>query len=209
VPPALARNARVRLLGPVADPVPFYQAADLCLESFPQPSLGGFVEAVTYGGAFPIPAYAPAESILQIDQPPLPSVSPRTGNEGQYVASIAGRLADLSQTRALARELQTRLLALDREWPALLQGVYSQLDGLCHAPGPIPEGHCSFEQEHRLMAALRPFRLAEEIHARFPYFQGCKLNLQSALQGAGPLGDALRCEWRHLRQGCRRRLGSR
>src|SRR5205807_10106497 len=40
VPPAVARNKRVRFFGPVADPVPYYQAADVCLESFPMSSLG-------------------------------------------------------------------------------------------------------------------------------------------------------------------------
>jgi len=205
VPPVIARNGRVRFLGTVADPVPYYQAADLCLESFPHPSLGGFVEAVAYGAAFPIPAYAAGENILRIDYPPLPLVSSRPENEVEYVKCIAERLGDLSKTHALACELQTKLWAIEREWPAILQGIYSKIDALIHTPGPIPAARCSFEQDHKLLAALKPFNLQLEIHKRFNYWEGLRLNLKSVLQGAGKLNEVLAHEWLHIRDGFKRR----
>ena len=206
VPPVIARNERVRLLGPVADPVPYYQAADICLESFPHPSLGAFLEAVVYGAAFPVPAYGAAESVLRLDLPLLPAVSPRPTDETQYVECVAERLAHLPQTHALASQLQAMLLAVDREWPAVLQEVYSKVDVLSHKPGPIPEGRCSLTEDHRMLADLKPFHLPEEIHARFPNPEGLKLNLESALHGAGRLSDALAYEGRAIRNGVNRRL---
>lgn len=200
VPPVVARNERVRLLGTVADPVPYYQAADICLESFPHPSLGGFLEAVAYGAAFPIPAYAAGENVLRVDLPPLPLVSPRPENEAQYVKCVAEKLAHLPQTRAQATELQTMLWATDREWPSLVKGVYSKIDVLSHTPGPIPAARCSFDQDHQLLAALKPFHLPGEIHARFPYMEAMKLDFKSAMQGVVPLRDALAYEWRYLRK---------
>lgn len=167
------------------------------------------MEAVVYGAAFPIPAYAAGENVLRIDLPPLPLVSPRPENEAQYVKCVAERLAHLSQTRALACELQKMLWAIDREWPSLLKGVYSKVDVLSHTPGPIPEARCSFDQDHQLLADLKPFHLPGEIHARFPYVEAMKLNLKSAMQAVGPLSDALAYEWRYLRNGFLRRLGSR
>jgi hypothetical protein len=209
VPQTVVRDKRVRFFGPVPDPVPYYHAADVCLESFPMSSLGAFMEAVVYGAAFPIPAYAAGENILQPDLPLLKLVSPRPGDEAQYVNCVAERLAHLPQTRALARELQAKLWAMDREWPSILQGVYSKVDVLSHTPGPIPEARCSFDQDHQLMAALKPFNLPGEIHDRFPYGKGLKLNLKSVLQGAGPISDALAYELRRIRNGLLRRLGSR
>jgi hypothetical protein len=209
VPQAVVRNKRVRFFGPVADPVPYYHAADVCLESFPMSSLGAFGEAVAYGAAFPIPAYAASENILRLNLPFLASVSPRPENEAQYVKCVAERLEQLPQTHALALGLQAKLQAIDREWPSVLQEVYSKVDGLSHDPGPIPEAFCSFERDHQLMAGLKPFHLPSEIHALFPYVKGLKLNLKSALLGADPLTDALAYELRRLRNGILRRLARR
>jgi hypothetical protein len=164
------------------------------------------MEAVAYGAAFPVAAYAAGENILHIDLPPLPLVSPRPENEAQYVRCVADRVADLPRTRALACELQTMLWAIDREWPSTLQGVYSKIDVLPHTPGPIPAARCSFDQDHQLLAALKPFHPPREIHARYPWVESMKLNLTLALQGAWPLRDALAYEWLHLRNFFLRKL---
>lgn len=209
LPQNVVQDARVRFLGYVADPVPYYHAADICLESFPFPSLGAFVEAVAYGAAFPIPGYAASEDILHPDRPPLPSVSPRPKDETEYVDAIATRLADLPQTHTLACELQKKLWALDQEWPSILQGVYSRIDALSHTPGPIPAAHCSFERDHQLLASMQTFHLLGAIYKQFSCVEGMKLILKLPLHGPGPLKDTMSHEWDHLCYRIQRRLKGR
>ncbi|HQI50055.1 MAG TPA: glycosyltransferase family 4 protein [bacterium] len=197
VPRELAADPRVRFSGIVSDPVPYYHAADLCLESFPRSSLGGHVEAVAYGGAFPIPVYGPHENLWRLDRPPLCDVSPRPTDEAHYVQTVAERVEGLSESRALAAKLQGRLQALDRQWPAVLQNVYAQLDASKHSPGPIPAAEFSDTEDNHLLAAYDPPDLWAELHKRFPYGKALKLNAVSITKGLQPACRVLAREGRH------------
>lgn len=197
IPPALTTDSRVRLVGVVPDPVPYYQAADFCLESFPRSSLGGFVEAAAYGGAFPIPVYGPHENIFRLDSPPLSVVSPRPVDEAHYVQTVAERVERLSESRALAARLQGQLQALDQEWPVVLQNVYAQLDACKHSPGPIPEAEFSDAEDNHLLAAYDPPDLWSELHKRFPYGKALTLNAASITKGLQPGRRVLAREGRH------------
>ncbi len=81
IPDAIRDDPRFHFVGSVVDPAQYYEAADLCLESFPFPSLGGLVESVAFGEAFPVPVYGPGESILRVTQTPLLDVSYRPPSE--------------------------------------------------------------------------------------------------------------------------------
>ncbi|HOC55843.1 MAG TPA: hypothetical protein PKI20_09505 [Verrucomicrobiota bacterium] len=197
IPPELTADPRVHLAGVVPDPVPYYQAADFCLESFPRSSLGGFVEAAAYGGAFPIPIYGPHENIFRLDSPPLCEVSPRPMDEAHYVQTVAARVARLSESRALAARLQGQLQALDQQWPAILQNVYAQLDACKHSPGPIPEAKFGQTEDNRLLAAHDPPDLWAELHKRFPYGKALKLNGVAITKGLQPARRVLARERRH------------
>jgi len=208
VPPDIAAHPRIRLCGRVADLRPYYCAADLCLESFPHPSLGAFLEAVAYGAAFPIPAYGEKESVLRVDLPPLCNYSPRAPDEESYVASIVARLSDLPRSRELARQLQTELQSLDKNWPSTLQSIYAQIDGRSHSPGPIPAAVSARDENSRLLAQLNPVNLPDLVHAWFPYVTALRLNLQSVLAGLVSPWEALKYECRHLWHGFHRRFSS-
>ena len=93
VPEQLRRNERVRLVGPVVAPAAYYRAADLCLESFPMPSLGSLTESVAYGEAFPVPVYGEGESIVRVSYEPVLKYEHRPKTEDDYVTYIC-RLLD-------------------------------------------------------------------------------------------------------------------
>jgi len=48
---------RIHFVGTVSDPVDYYKAADICLDSLPQPSLGGTVYSTLIGMACPVFKY--------------------------------------------------------------------------------------------------------------------------------------------------------
>lgn len=197
VPRDLAADPRVRFPGIVSDPVPYYQAADLCLESFPRSSLGGHVEAVAYGAAFPVPVYGPHENLWRLDWPLLCDVSPRPPSEAQYVQVVAERVERLPESRALAAKLQEQLQVFDQQWPAVLQNVNAQLDACKHSPSPIPEAEFSDTEDNHLLAAYDPPDLWSELHKRFPYEKALTLNAASITKGLQPARRVLARESRH------------
>jgi hypothetical protein len=206
IPAEISENPLVRIMGPISDPVPYYQAADVCLESFPHPSLGGFVEAVMYGAAFPISAYAKSENVLRIDLPPLSLVSPRPRDECEYIETILYRLENYGETRNMASKLQDMLWEIDRNWPNIFATAYKKIDSLSHQPGPIPETRCSFEEDHQILADLKPFDLPAEVHRVLPYVEGTMLNIKSVMFGQCSLKETVAYEMKHLICGIRRKI---
>ena len=108
VPDDLSSNPRLLLMGKVENPIVHYQASDICLESFPMPSLGAVGEAVAYGEAYPVPVYGPGESILRVQQSisPFPYRPPDEEAYVEYVASLARRKDEI---RAEARKMRAKM----------------------------------------------------------------------------------------------------
>lgn len=208
LPSEITRHPRILLEGPVADLRPYYRAADLCLESFPHPSLGGFLEATAYGGAFPIPAFGEGENVLRVDLPPVSGSSPRAPDEKTYVAGITNRLANLEQSRLLARKLQAELQAIDQAWPATLQSIYQCADGLRHAPGPIPAASSVADLNSRLLAELHEVKLPQLIHEWFPYFSALRLVFLAVLHGLAEPTRTLKYEWGYVWKKAQRRFST-
>lgn len=132
VPERLRLSGLVHLLGPVIDPGPFYRAADLCLESFPMPSLGAVAESVAYGEAFPVPVYGPSENIVRVSQSPslVYELPPRT--EEEYVEYVCRLLAARDKTRERARRLRQGLIESDRQFGEQFPDLYGRIGALRH-----------------------------------------------------------------------------
>ncbi len=184
VPQDLATDRRIRFTGVVNNPISHYQAADICLESFPMPSLGGFIEAVVYGGAFPIPVYGPHENVVRINLPPLSSDGTRPKDEVDYIQAVADRVRRLPESRDAAAKMQAELQHLEPEWPNTLKKLSAEIDGCVHSPGPIPVAACSKTEDDHILAALLPVDLWGELHRRFPYAGALRRNANSVFKHA-------------------------
>ena len=163
-PKSMKRDARVRFLGPLGDPTNVCQAADICLESFPVPSLGAVSLSVAVGEAFPVLAYEVGENILRVDRTARFQGAVRTRTENGYVDYVVGLAESLDQTRAAARRIRADLIAMDALFQEKLAPLYKQIDGHRHSPGPIPAGRFRHELDNLLLAAnSRP--LLKRLHA--------------------------------------------
>ena len=129
-------HPRMRFVGPVLDPIPYYQAADVVLESFPQPSLGAFLEAVGYGGCYPIPAYAHQPNIYRVDLPIIEDMVARTTNVESYIEHAVGVLSDISASRnnRMARQKSYRDYCENHLWHREFERIYSAVQGKEHVP---------------------------------------------------------------------------
>lgn len=182
VPAAMKCDARVRLTGLVIDPAGHYQAADVCLESFPMPSLGGFVEAVADGEAFPVPVYGPCENILRINQEPIASEVGRSRDEIEYLNLTVKALTDLRSTRKRAARIR-RLIHLDiQEAKDPLATVYRAIDTQRHAPHELPVTSCSTAEDNVSLASFTEPDVGKELW-NLPLLASVKAHMKAARLG--------------------------
>jgi hypothetical protein len=182
VAPDVRGSNRVHLVGRVNDPRPYYEAADLCLESWPLPSLGAVIEAVAYGQAFPVPAFAERENPLRIEQPDVAHISPRRQSEAEYLAFILDLLDDRARAFSRAGEARRLIIQNDVEFGAQFPALYERLSQLGHSPQEIPRTECvvsddtlslaSLSDANSLEVALRRLPLASLIRAQIGAARG-------------------------------------
>jgi len=189
VPDSLRGHERFRCLGNVVDPSMFYRAADLCLESFPMPSLGALVESVIYGEAWPVPVYGPGESILRVSQPPILTHPYRPVDEDEYLAHIEDLLRRLPEKRAEARDIRVRLAEFDRECGQRFHEINQLIDGLTHAPAEIPVAPMSDSADCRVLAELTAASLVEAPN-HLPYARAVPMQIAATVKGMVDPRDA-------------------
>jgi len=182
VPLELKTEPRCHLLGPVIDPVPYYRAADLCLESFPMPSLGIVAEAIAQGEAFPVPVYG-TEGILRVSQVPLLKYRYRPLDEEDYVAYVSELSADLAGAREEARLARLSLQRIEQEWSARLEAINHAVDRLKHASEELPSTARIDSDDSRILADLSPLDVGEGIDQVLPFGTAVKAWIHAAWQG--------------------------
>jgi hypothetical protein len=183
IPPALRSEARFRCVGPVVNPTPYYQAADLCLESFPMPSLGAFVEAVAYGEAFPVPVYGIGESALRVQYTPLFTLPYRPKDEDDYVSYVGRLLRAREETRAAAREMRLGIIRFDDGWSDRLRDVNQSIDCLKHQPAEIPVSPVVDTADTRELARLNKLDFGEELDRLLPLGEAVRSYFVAAGKG--------------------------
>jgi hypothetical protein len=154
VPTHLRDSENVKLVGRVADPRPYYEAADICLESFPMPSMGALIEAVAIGQAFPVPAFGASETPVRVNLHALDGVVVRRATETDYVRHVCELIAAPGPTREVAAELRRTLIHEDEAFGDQFTALYEQAEGLGHAPHKIPESDLSSAPENLVLASL-------------------------------------------------------
>jgi len=200
IPLELRENCRCHFPGTAVNPEPYYHAADLCLESFPMPSLGGLVESVAHGEAFPVPVYGVGESILRVQLSPLLTFSYRPRDEEDYVDYIARLILDLPGTREQARQLRLSILQYDQDFGQHLDNLNQTIDRLSHEPGEIGSSGLIDSYDTRTLAQLNfsDLTLAARIDELLPFdravrsqFLAIAKGLVSPREGAGRISHRL------------------
>lgn len=160
IPDELRRHERVRFFGNVPDPRAYYRAADICIESFPVPSLGAVAESVFYGEAYPVLSYCESENILR---PAIPGWPARVSNADEHFGEIVRLLDDIDATRRAARELRLRAAEEDRHPVKQFERLYALAESVPLASQPIPEMPAQSDPDDLMLAQAGGNRIAEYI----------------------------------------------
>lgn len=206
VPVALRADTRLRFVGPVSDPRPYYEAADVCLESFPMPSLGALTEAVAYGEAFPVPAFAETENPLRVNQQRVSEIAVRQQTEATYLDYILGLLADRNVTRGLASALRRRLINDDACFGDQFQELYALIDRAAHMPRALPATQVAMTPENAVLASRTSRTRLREAIAHLPPLAAAAAHVHAVILGYEPLSAALLNSARDLARPLKRPL---
>jgi hypothetical protein len=192
VPADLRSNPHLLLTGRVQDPIVHYQASDICLESFPMPSLGALAEAVAYGEAYPIPVYGPGESILRVQLTPILTYPYRPPDEAAYVEYVTRLASRRDEIRAEAQEMRAKMKEYSQRFEGDLFSLNSMIDSLKHGPSEIPVVGMIESNDCRMLAELDQSDLGEKIDALFPFVPSIYHHAGAALKGYQTCGAAIR-----------------
>lgn len=205
VPRYIRETGRVRLVGRVIDPRPYYEAADVCLESFPMPSLGATVEAVAFGEAFPVPAFAESENPMRVDLERIASIAVRQRNEADYIRYVIELLDTPEATSERARALRHVLIQDDQTFDDQFASLYDQLARFDHSPHDLPHAPCSSESENIDLASLtKPVDFANGINYLLPLGTALSSHRRAiALDRQSPRGALFGLARRFARSGFR------
>jgi len=114
---------------------------------------------------------------------------------------------NLPASRAATERLQAQVQSCDQQWSSILAHVYARIDTLKHSPGPIPATQCGFEEDHRVLAQLKPFDLRAALGGRFRAPHAAWLHLKAASKGVRSWKQALSSEIRQSQSAVARKLG--
>lgn len=151
VRPELRTHERAHFYGVVADPHPYYLAADVCLDAFPLPSIGATLESVLYGEAFPVLAYAETESIVR---PSIPGMPARPSSAQAHFALVERLLSHARETREAAAELRKVLTEWDRRFGDQFEGIYATAAGAVAPARRVPEQAAQWADEDLAQAEV-------------------------------------------------------
>ncbi len=207
VPSVIRDSKRVMLVGPVADPRPYYEASDICLESFPMPSLGALTEAVAYGEAFPVPAFADTENPLRVNQQRVSSIAVRQRTEADYIDYIISLLDNQTKTREKATTLRQMLIRDDECFGNQFKAIYETLGCAGHNPRQVPVTDCAVTSENIVLASRTNPAALRDVIAKLPIVDSIGAHIRAVALGHEHIGKAVSYLARDLARPLVRRLG--
>jgi hypothetical protein len=207
VPDDLSCNPHLLLMGKVENPIVHYQASNICLESFPFPSLGAVGEAVAYGEAYPVPVYGSEEDIFRVQQTPVLTFPYRPPDEEAYVDYVTSLATRKDQIRVEARKMRSKMEEYDRAMEDHFRSLNSLIDNLKHSPGEIPVAKRIESTDCRTLAESDPSSIGEKIDDLYPFMQSTFHQVGAALKGYQTCGTAIQRMLIHMKMGLSGRAG--
>lgn len=146
---------RVCVLGAIEDPSPYYEAADIYIDSFPFGSLTSLLEAGSYG--IPVISFSPfsAEAdIFRPDDPAIDNGSLRIADIARYRASIERLIQDEILRKTLGEKTQENILQVHTGagWKDCAEELYKRAV-ILRAEPPTDE-MCTSQQQTELDSLL-------------------------------------------------------
>jgi len=163
---------RFHLLGPVEDPTRYYQAADICLDALPQPSLGGTAYAAIVGLACPLFKYGFSSIFNAVNFGKAPLCARYVcglRDEKEYLDRLQFLMDNPEIRRGIAHEIRESYIGSCSD-EALDQGVRELLartESLQHGPGRIPDGLRHFDADSAEIASTSYFQNPSDLIRSF------------------------------------------
>jgi glycosyltransferase involved in cell wall biosynthesis len=195
-------HERLHFVGTIEDPSLYRAAADIYLETFPFGSQTALLEAALSGLPV-VTAYAPLFPLLVANDDAIQEVIPNPLTEQEYVEQVDQLIQKPEWRVRLGKILRERLLVdhVREGWLHRLAAIYKEMDGLTHAPKPIPLSLCSMAAEE---IGLSHWHVNSGCRT---YFSGNLGDMgtvfshaASVATYAGNFAEARRFAWRAVRQ---------
>lgn len=159
-------HPQIIIIGIVENPILYFQASDICLESFPFPSLGVLYESTYFGEAFPVPSYRNKEGILKVDMQPLLPFDYIPKSEEDLINYISRLFTDKEKTRKEAILLKQNLASYINNSKNAIDKIYRQIDKRTN-PKSISTIEMKATDDDIVLASLRDLNLTASL---FQYF---------------------------------------
>ncbi|MFA5179806.1 MAG: hypothetical protein WC405_00675 [Syntrophales bacterium] len=156
-------KGRIIFVKPVTDPMPYYRAADIFLESFPLSSLGSLVESVVYGNACPLFAYGKDRGILNSNNIFDPRLIKKAQSENDYLQQLCQLIKNPPSRFQIVKEIQDSIIKIENNFENNLRIMISCINNVRHVPGKLPAGAFNPTVDDREVANLSLFRSLDDM----------------------------------------------
>jgi len=156
-------EGRIIFVKPVTDPMPYYRAADVFLESFPLSSLGALTEAIVYGDACPLFAYGEDRGILNSNNIFDQKLIKKAQSEKDYLQQLSQLLKSPQSRFRIVKEIQDSIAKIENNFETNLRTMIAGMNGFQHMPGKLPEGVFNPTVDDREVASLSLFRSLDDM----------------------------------------------
>jgi hypothetical protein len=154
---------KIIFVKPVTDPLPYYRAADIFLESFPLSSLGALIECVVYGDACPLFAYGGDRGVLNSNNIFDPKLIKKAQTENEYLQLLSHLLENPNSRFQLVKEIKDNIIIIENNFENDLRKMLDSMNGVQHMPEKLPEGVFNPTVDDREVASLSLFKSIEDM----------------------------------------------
>lgn len=163
---------RIHLMGYQSDLTDFYQAADICLDALPQPSLGATLYAALIGLACPMFKYGSSNVFNGRNLFESPLYREHIGvvaTEQEYLDKLGYLISNPDLRISIAQEIRNGFnwISNQKSLGANLQHILEESSRLVHCPQPLP---AAFSHDDPDSCEIADAGAAQDIHTRLMQF---------------------------------------
>lgn len=166
-------TARVHFLGPVSDPSDYYKAADICLETFPQPSIGAVFYSTLIGMSCPLFKYG-ISNVFNLNNLIGPKLYHEyignIKNEEQYLEKLGFLILNPNVRLEIAQEFREDYIKMNSGdiIHKNIKEMLDSVDNIEHSPKKIPDGFYYSDNDSAEIAGTSSF---QDLYDIFAYFR--------------------------------------
>jgi hypothetical protein len=172
---------RIRVLGTIEKPFIYHRAAEIFMESFPFPSGGSVVEAISYGEACPLYAYGMKRGILSrrisYNEEAFNTIIPETKTEDEYLEYLDELIRSPGLRRRIADHLKAKIIEIWKDHDIYREKLFDEVENVEHDPHTVCNAVAELETDDVDVAGISIYKSLMEV---LTYFQRSSCQLSTA-----------------------------